>query len=118
MSAAGDIEVQATELLRTLIRNRCVNTGEESSGHEDRSCDALEAFFAGSGLSCERYTSAPGRVSLITRVEGSDGFGLHSTRIPYTEYPAMFHGHNERVDSESLRLSAEMWEALCRDFLG
>jgi len=46
------------------------------------------------------------------------GFGLHSTRIPYTEYPIMFHGHNERVDTESLRLSAMMWEALCRDFLG
>jgi acetylornithine deacetylase/succinyl-diaminopimelate desuccinylase-like protein len=72
MSAASDIETQATELLRTLIRNRCVNTGEESSGHEDRSCDALEAFFAGSGLSCERYTSSPGRMSLITRIEGSD----------------------------------------------
>jgi hypothetical protein len=29
----------------------------------------------------------------------------------------MFHGHNERIDTESLRLSATMWEALCRDFL-
>ena len=48
----------------------------------------------------------------------SYGFGLHSTRIPYTEYPLMFHGHNERVDTESLRLSAHMWEAVCRDFLG
>jgi len=46
------------------------------------------------------------------------GFGLHSTRIPYTEYPLMFHGHNERVDTESLRLSATMWEAVCREFLG
>jgi len=48
----------------------------------------------------------------------SYGFGLHSLRIPYTEYPIMFHGHNERVDTESLKLSAMMWEALCRDFLG
>jgi len=30
----------------------------------------------------------------------------------------MFHGHNERVDTESLQLSAIMWETLCRDFLG
>src|SRR4029079_17537014 len=66
------IETQATELLRTLIRNGCVNTGEASSGHEDRSVDALEDFFAGSGLSCERYTSEPGRMSLITRIEGTD----------------------------------------------
>lgn len=45
------------------------------------------------------------------------GFGLHSTRIPDTEYPVMFHGNNERVDTESLRLSALMWEALSQDFL-
>src|ERR1700752_2627292 len=66
------IETEATELLRTLIRNACVNTGEASSGHEDRSVDALEDYFAGSGLSCERYTSEPGRMSLITRIEGTD----------------------------------------------
>jgi acetylornithine deacetylase/succinyl-diaminopimelate desuccinylase-like protein len=47
----------------------------------------------------------------------SYGFGLHSMRIPYTEYPAMFHGNDERVDTESLRLSTTMWDALCRDFL-
>jgi hypothetical protein len=29
----------------------------------------------------------------------------------------MFHGHNERVDTESLRLSTMMWETLARDFL-
>lgn len=66
------VETQATELLRTLIRNACVNTGEATSGHEARSVDALEDFFAGSGLSCERYTSEPGRTSLITRIEGRD----------------------------------------------
>lgn len=66
------IETQATELLRTLIRNKCVNTGEVSSGNEARSVDALEDFFAGSGLSCERYTSEPGRMSMIARIEGND----------------------------------------------
>jgi len=66
------IETEATELLRTLIKNGCVNTGEASSGHEAKSVDALEDFFAGSGLSCERYTSEPGRTSLITRIEGRD----------------------------------------------
>jgi acetylornithine deacetylase/succinyl-diaminopimelate desuccinylase-like protein len=64
------VETQATELLRTLIRNACVNTGEAASGQEARSVDALEDFFAGSGLTCERYTSEPGRTSLMTRLEG------------------------------------------------
>jgi acetylornithine deacetylase/succinyl-diaminopimelate desuccinylase-like protein len=48
----------------------------------------------------------------------SYGFALHSRRIPYTEYPLMFHGNDERIDTESLRLSATMWEALVREFLG
>jgi acetylornithine deacetylase/succinyl-diaminopimelate desuccinylase-like protein len=72
MADEATIERESTELLRTLIRNACVNTGEASSGHEDRSVDALEDFFAGSGLSCERYASEPGRMSLITRIEGTD----------------------------------------------
>ena len=66
------VETEATELLRTLIRNGCVNTGEPASGHEERSVGALEDYFAGSGLSCERYTSQPGRTSLITRIQGRD----------------------------------------------
>jgi acetylornithine deacetylase/succinyl-diaminopimelate desuccinylase-like protein len=66
------LETEATELLRTLIRNACVNDGTPASGQEVRNADALEAYFAGSGLACERYTSGPGRVSLITRIQGSD----------------------------------------------
>ena len=46
------------------------------------------------------------------------GFGLHSPRIPYTEYPLMFHGDNERIDVESLWLSCLLWEQVARDFLG
>jgi len=66
------LEQDATELLRTMIRNACVNTGTAASGGEERNADALESYFAGSGLSFQRFTSAPGRVSLITRIEGSD----------------------------------------------
>ena len=29
----------------------------------------------------------------------------------------MFHGDDERVDVESLRLSTEMWQALAQDLL-
>ena len=72
MSDDTSLETEATELLRTLIRNACVNDGTPASGHEVRNCDAIEAYFAGSGLRCERYSAGPGRVSLITRIEGSD----------------------------------------------
>ena len=66
------IEAEATELLRTLIRNQCVNDGTAASGHETRSVAALEEYFNGAGVACERYTSEPGRESLIARIEGSD----------------------------------------------
>jgi acetylornithine deacetylase/succinyl-diaminopimelate desuccinylase-like protein len=46
------------------------------------------------------------------------GFGLFSGRIDFERFGSMFHGDDERVDQESLRLSTEMWDALARDFLG
>jgi acetylornithine deacetylase/succinyl-diaminopimelate desuccinylase-like protein len=45
------------------------------------------------------------------------GFGLHSRAIGFEDYGLMFHGIDERVDVESLRLSTEMWMALAHDFL-
>jgi acetylornithine deacetylase/succinyl-diaminopimelate desuccinylase-like protein len=45
------------------------------------------------------------------------GFGLHSQAIGFEQYGAMFHGIDERVDVESLRLSTELWIALAHDFL-
>jgi hypothetical protein len=49
------VQTDSTELLRTLIRNACVNDGDVASGQKVRNVDALEAYFAGSGLWCERY---------------------------------------------------------------
>jgi acetylornithine deacetylase/succinyl-diaminopimelate desuccinylase-like protein len=63
---------EIVELLQHMIRNRCVNDGTVASGDETRNVDLLEAFFAGSGLVTERHASAPGRESLVARIEGSD----------------------------------------------
>ncbi|MGH2490974.1 MAG: M20/M25/M40 family metallo-hydrolase, partial [Candidatus Limnocylindria bacterium] len=48
----------------------------------------------------------------------SYGYGLLSERIPFREFAAMFHGRNERVDQESLRLCTELWERTAREFVG
>ncbi|MBA2280111.1 MAG: M20/M25/M40 family metallo-hydrolase [Acidimicrobiia bacterium] len=45
------------------------------------------------------------------------GFGLFSERLTIEDYGAMFHGDDERVDVESLRLSTLMWEAVAEDLL-
>jgi acetylornithine deacetylase/succinyl-diaminopimelate desuccinylase-like protein len=43
------------------------------------------------------------------------GFGLFSERLTFEDYAVMFHGVDERVDVDSLRLSAELWNRLTRD---
>ena len=46
------------------------------------------------------------------------GFGLMSRDLTIEQFAAMFHGNDERVDIESLRLSAHLWEQVARRFLG
>lgn len=46
------------------------------------------------------------------------GFGLFSPSVTYEDLSTRFHGIDERIDTESLRLSTEAWIAICRDFLG
>jgi acetylornithine deacetylase/succinyl-diaminopimelate desuccinylase-like protein len=67
-----DPTAEATELLRDLIRNQCVNDGRVESGQETRSVDLLGNYLEGAGLDLERYEPQPGRTSLVARIEGSD----------------------------------------------
>ncbi len=45
------------------------------------------------------------------------GFGLFSRKLSFDDYASMFHGNDERVDTESLVLSTRLWELLVRDLL-
>lgn len=47
----------------------------------------------------------------------SYGYGLFSPAISFGEFNSMFHGDDERVDVESLRLSAELWQGVVQDLL-
>ena len=64
---------QTVELLQQLIRNQCVNDGTVGSGHEVRTSDVLRTYLAGTGLDIEVYEpdGAPGRASLVARVEAA-----------------------------------------------
>jgi len=74
---------------------------------------------------------APGTTCLPTMTTGATdarfyrrrgatayGFGLFSDRMTMAQYSAMFHGDDERIDVDSLRLSVQLWEELARSFLG
>jgi acetylornithine deacetylase/succinyl-diaminopimelate desuccinylase-like protein len=62
---------EVTDLLQHLIRNACVNDGSVGSGHEDRSADTLASYLGEGGLDIETYEPAPGRTSLVARIEGT-----------------------------------------------
>jgi acetylornithine deacetylase/succinyl-diaminopimelate desuccinylase-like protein len=47
----------------------------------------------------------------------SYGFGLMSRDLTIQQFTAMFHGNDERVDVESLRLSTLLWDEVARRFL-
>ena len=68
------LTTQTVELLQQLIRNACVNDGSVGSGQEVRTTDVLRTYLEGSGVDIEVYEpdGAPGRASLVARIEGSD----------------------------------------------
>jgi len=68
------LTAQTVELLQQMIRNQCVNDGTVESGQEARTTDLLRTCLQGSGLDLEVYEpdGAPGRKSLVARIEGTD----------------------------------------------
>lgn len=73
---------ETVELLRQLIRNACVNDGTVESGQEARSVATLVDFF---GVEGEIFEPAPGRQSLIYRVQGSDPSAPSLTLLPHLD---------------------------------
>jgi acetylornithine deacetylase/succinyl-diaminopimelate desuccinylase-like protein len=64
---------RTVELLRTLIRNACVNDGTPSSGSEVRNAQLLTTFLEGAdGVELEHYEPLAGRRSVLATLEGTD----------------------------------------------
>jgi acetylornithine deacetylase/succinyl-diaminopimelate desuccinylase-like protein len=85
-SATGEV----VELLTTMIRNGCVNTGDVASGHEVRTADTLRAYL-GDVVDTAVVDAAPGRRSLVARLPGTDptapslGLVCHTDVVPATD---------------------------------
>ena len=76
---------EVTELLQQLIRNACVNDGSRESGQERRNADLLATYLEGSGADMELYEPAPGRASLVAKLEGSDPSAPSLTLLGHTD---------------------------------
>lgn len=88
MSSLSPLYDDTLALLREMIRNACVNDFTPGSGQEVRNADTLERFFADTpNITVRRYESAPGRVSIVVTLEGTDP----------TAEPLTFLGHTDVV---------------------
>jgi acetylornithine deacetylase/succinyl-diaminopimelate desuccinylase-like protein len=72
----------AVELLVELIRNACVNTGEETSGGEIRSVRSIQSFLGMTGTVVEPL---PGRASVVFRHAGSDPSAPRLLLVPHLD---------------------------------
>ena len=76
-----------------------------------------QEFYAGSQIVPYMTVGATDARFFRRRGITSYGFGLFSTNLSFEDYGTMFHGDDERVDVESLRLSTDMWDVLAHDLL-
>jgi acetylornithine deacetylase/succinyl-diaminopimelate desuccinylase-like protein len=83
----------------------------------DAICRTTDRFYPGSAVVPYLTTGATDARFFRRQGVTSYGFGLFSTKMSLEDYGDMFHGDNERVDVESLRLSTAMWETLAQDLL-
>ncbi len=85
-AATGEV----VELLSTMIRHTCVNTGDVGSGHEIRTADTLGAHL-GDVVDTAVVDAAPGRRSLVARLRGRDptapslGLVCHTDVVPASD---------------------------------
>src|SRR5918996_152332 len=102
---------ETVELLQQLIRNRCVNDGSISSGHEVRTSDVLRTYLAGSGLDLQVFApdGAPERTSLVARIEGIDPAAPTLCLMGHTDVVPVTPEHWTRDPFGGELVNGEVW---------
>ena len=80
-----DLTGEVVELLQQMIRNACVNDGTPASGQEERNAKLLLTYLEGAGLDVQCFEPAPGRTSLVGRIEGTDPTAPSLTLCGHTD---------------------------------
>jgi acetylornithine deacetylase/succinyl-diaminopimelate desuccinylase-like protein len=102
---------ETVELLQQLIRNQCVNDGTVGSGHEARTSDVLRAYLAGGGLDVQVFApdEAPGRTSLVARIEGTDPAAPTLCLMGHTDVVPVTPEHWTRDPFGGELVNGEVW---------
>jgi acetylornithine deacetylase/succinyl-diaminopimelate desuccinylase-like protein len=114
-----------TEALGDLAGEVEIEAADDPSSRSPIDTPLWDVLSRVSGRLCEGSALVPWLMTGATdnrffRRAGSVGygFGLFSERLRFEDYATMFHGNDERVDQESLRLSTELWLAVAEEFVG
>jgi len=110
---------QTVELLQQMIRNQCVNDGSVTSGYEGRTTDLLETYLQVSGLDLEVYEpdGAPGRRSLVARIEGTDPAAPTLCLMGHTDVVPVTPAHWTRDPFGGELVNGEVWGRGALDML-
>jgi acetylornithine deacetylase/succinyl-diaminopimelate desuccinylase-like protein len=102
---------ETVELLQQLIRNQCVNDGTVASGQEARTTDVLRTYLGKTGLDVEVYEpdGAPGRTSLVARIEGSDPAAPTLCLMGHTDVVPVTPEHWTRDPFGGELVNGEVW---------
>ena len=102
---------QTVELLQQMIRNQCVNDGSVESGQEVRTTDLLHTYLQGSGLDLEVFEpdGAPGRKSLVARIEGTDPAAPTLCLMGHTDVVPVTPAHWTRDPFGGELVNGEVW---------
>ena len=107
----GALTNETVELLQHMIRNACVNDGSVESGQEVRNSDLLRAYLGQSGLDVEVYEpdGAPGRRSLVARIEGTDPAAPTLCLMGHTDVVPVTPEHWTRDPFGGELVNGEVW---------
>jgi acetylornithine deacetylase/succinyl-diaminopimelate desuccinylase-like protein len=114
------VDGETAELLRTLIRNRCVNDGSPESGHEIRNVDVLRQVLDVPDIDLEVYApeGLEHRPSLVARIEGHASDDKRMALVSHTDVvPATPEGWDNDPFGGDL-LDGEIWGRGAVDMLG
>jgi len=102
---------ETVELLQHMVRNACVNDGSVESGQEVRNSDLLRAYLGQSGLDVEVYEpdGAPGRRSLVARIEGTDPAAPTLCLMGHTDVVPVTPEHWTRDPFGGELVNGEVW---------
>lgn len=110
---AGDELHDTARIARDLIRFDTSNYGEGRSNGETEAAEYVGALLTGMGLDPEFIDAAPGRTSVIARVEGSYEHPVDTAR---GERPALVvHGHLDVVPADPANWSVDPFAGEIRD---